>query len=226
MNCLIVDDEEMSRATVEHFVNQTKMLNLVDVCESAIKASKVLTENKIDLIFLDIEMPQMSGLELLSSLSYCPKIIFITSKSEYALESFDFDVVDYLVKPVEYARFLKAVNKAMSQVQASNDGVREIFVKSDLKFVRINLNEVLYVEAMADYVIIHLNDNKHIVHSTTKAMVTKLPNDLFIRVHRSYIINVRQVKTVENNLIRMKNDTEVPLGASYKSDFISKLNFL
>ena len=98
MNCLIVDDEEMSRATVEHFVNQTNMLNLVDVCENAIQATKVLTEEQIDLIFLDIEMPQMSGLELLSSLNYSPKIIFITSKSEYALEAFDFDVVDYLVK--------------------------------------------------------------------------------------------------------------------------------
>jgi len=226
MNCLIVDDEEMSRATVEHFVNQTKMLKLVDVCESAIKASKVLTEQKIDLIFLDIDMPQMSGLELLESLNYSPKIIFITSKSEYALESFEFDVVDYLVKPVEYPRFLKAVNKAMTQIQTSHNNNREIFVKSDLKFVRINLNEVLYIEAMADYVVINLNNSKHIVHSTTKAMVEKLPDDLFVRVHRSYIINIMQVKSVENNIIRMKNEVEVPLGASYKSDFISKLNFL
>ncbi len=226
MNCLIVDDEEMSRATVEHFVNQTKMLKLVDVCENAIKASKVLTEQKVDLIFLDIEMPQMSGLELLQSLNYSPKIIFISSKSEYALDAFEFDVVDYLVKPVEYPRFLKAVNKAMAQIQTNHNNNREIFVKSDLKFIRINLSQVLYVEAMADYVIMNLHDIKHIVHSTTKAMVAKLPDDIFVRVHRSYIINILQVQAVENNVIRMKNDVEVPLGASYKAGFIAQLNFL
>lgn len=226
MNCLIVDDEEMSRATVEHFVNQTKMLNLVDICENATTASQVLSEEKIDLIFLDVEMPQMSGLDLLNSLNYCPKIIFITSKSEYAVDAFNFDVVDYLVKPVEYPRFLKSVNKAISQNKLGHNDNREIFVKSDLKLVRIHLDEVLYVEAMADYVVIHLEKNKHIVHSTTKAMVAKLPEDLFIRVHRSYIINVKQVKAVENNSIRMRNEAEIPLGASYKTKFISQLNFL
>ena len=114
----------------------------------------------------------------------------------------------------------------MSQIQNAQNASREIFVKSDLKYVRINLEEVYHVEAMADYVVINLQEKKHIVHSTMKAMASKLPDDLFVRVHRSYIINMHQVASVENNVIKMNNGFEVPLGASYKSDFISRLNFL
>lgn len=226
MNCLIVDDDEMSRATIEHYVNQTEFLNLVGVCSNAIEASNVLKKENVDVLFLDVEMPEMSGLELLDAMSNGPKVILITSKEEYAVQAFEYSVTDYLLKPIDYVRFLKAVNKikgVSGDVVTSDD--KEIFVKSDLKFVKINFDEIEFVEAMADYVVINLASNRHIIHSTMKAIEKKLSEKQFVRVHRSYIVNLKRINAVENSSIVM-GEKRVPIGASYKNEFMNKLKIL
>ena len=225
MNCIIVDDEEMSRSTVEHFVKLTDFLKLEQVCSNALEAITVLNEKKIDLIFLDIEMPEMSGLEMLETLNYTPAVIFITSKKDYAIQAFDYNVVDYLVKPVEYTRFLKSVNKAMTAKGKKPDESDDTFIKTDLKYVKINFSEVLFVEAMADYVVLNLENKKHIIHSTMKSLEQKLDADKFIRVHRSYIVNFTKVDSVENSVIHICGH-KIPIGASYKNDFMLKINLL
>lgn len=230
MNCIIVDDDEMSRSTVQHFVEQTEFLTLKANCSSASEAIQALRDDSIDLVFLDIEMPQMSGLEMLETLQNNPYIIFITSKREYAVEAFEHNVVDYLLKPLKYVRFIKAVNKVLDLKNVSSSTTfditeEDIFVKSELKYVRIKFSEVYYVEAMADYVVLYLKDTKHIIHSTMKGIEKKLPSDAFVRVHRSYIVNISRVDQVENTNIII-NDNRLPIGASYKSDFMSRLKIL
>ncbi len=229
MKCLIVDDDEMSLATIEHYVNQTEALELIGVCSNAIDALNILKKTKIDILFLDVEMPKMTGLELLDSLAAVPHVILITSKEEYAVKAFEYRVVDYLLKPIEYVRFIQAINKVTDLVDG-NEAVEltkdnEIFVKSDLKFVKINFDDILFVEAMADYVVINLEDNRHIIHSTMKAIEKKLSDKQFVRVHRSYIVNLKKINAVENASILM-GEKRVPIGASYKNEFMNKLRIL
>ncbi len=233
MNCLIVDDEEMSRALIKKFVGQTKFLNLKGECSSAFDALEVLKKEDIDLVFLDVEMPGMSGLDLIESLTQVPHIILITSKEEYAVKAFEYNVDDYLVKPAEYSRFLKAVNKVVDLVekeQAKDTDVEfeqeDIFIKSDLKYVQINFRDVIFVEAMADYVTLYLEDAKHIIHSTMKGIEKKLPSDIFARVHRSYLVNTKKIKTVENSMVVVEGGKRIPLGASYKKKFMQQLKVL
>lgn len=181
MNCLIVDDEEMSRATIEHFVNQTDVLKLVAQCSNAIEAGNILREQQIDLLFLDVEMPEMSGIDLIKSLTNPPQIVLVTSKKGYAAEAFEYSVADYLVKPVEYSRFLKAVNKVKegrAKVNASvaNQNDKEIFIKTDSKIVKVNYDHILFVEALADYAVINTGSNKYIIHTTMKGLEQKLPS--------------------------------------------------
>lgn len=230
MNCIIVDDDEMSRSTVQHFVEQTEFLNLKAICANATEAIKALNENSVDIIFLDIEMPQMSGLEMLETLQVKPFVILITSKPEYAVEAFEYSVVDYLLKPLKYLRFIKAVNKVLeikntSITNSISVTEEDIFVKTELKYVRLKFSDVYYVEAMADYVVLYLKGSKHIIHSTMKGIEKKLPSNLFTRVHRSYIVNVSRVDQVENTNIVI-NNAKIPIGASYKSDFMNSLKIL
>lgn len=232
MNCLIVDDEEMSRALIEKFVEQTKFLELKGICTNAFDALEFLKNEAIDLVFLDVEMPGMSGLDLMESLTQVPHVILITSKQEYAVKAFEYNVDDYLVKPPTYPRFLKAVNKVVDLVEkesAVNAEVEieqeDIFIKSDLKYVKVNFSEVVLVEAMADYVILHVEGSRHIIHSTMKGMEKKLPSDLFIRVHRSYLVNMKRIKAVENSMVLI-GEKRIPLGASYIKAFMQQLKIL
>lgn len=228
INCIIVDDEEMSRATIELFVSQTDSLNLIGLCSSAVEAANFLKNQEIDLIFLDIEMPQMSGLELIKTLENSPKIILVTSKKDYAVEAFEYNVVDYLVKPVDYSRFLQAVNRVIAPGELIQNNSRqndEIFIKSDSKIVKINFSSILYVEALADYAIIQLGKTRHIIHSTMKALEQKLPSNTFVRVHRSYIVNISKINSIEDMNIVI-GDANIPVGASYREKFMKKINML
>lgn len=230
MNCIIVDDDEMSRSTVQHFVDQTEFLKLKGSCSSAAEAIQILKDTPIDLVFLDIEMPQMSGLEMLETLSTNPYIIFITSKRDYAVEAFEHNVVDYLLKPLKYVRFIKAVNKVLDLRKIAKNTTfdiseEDIFVKSELKYVRIKFSEVYFIEAMADYVVLYLKDTKHIIHSTMKGIEQKIPNDSFVRIHRSYIVNLTKIDQVENSNVVI-SAKKLPIGASYKADFMAKLKIL
>ncbi len=228
MKCIIVDDEELSRNTLKHFVEKTDFLELVAVCPNAIEANNLLAKEDIDLMFLDVSMPELTGIEFIKSLDNPPLVILVTSSTEHAVEAFEYNVLDYLVKPAEYARFLKAVNKAKEKyeaIQVGNENSNEIFVKSDFKIVRINLDDVLFVEALADYVIINTVNGKYIVHSTMKGMESKLPNNKFIRVHRSYIVNLNRIDSIEDSCVVITKKI-IPIGASHKDGLMARLKFL
>ena len=230
MRCIIVDDDEFSRNVVETFVARTQSLELVAICANALEAHEVLQRETIDVVFLDVEMPQMSGIELVQSLDSLPQVILITGRSEYAVDAYEYGLTDYLVKPIEYPRFLKAVSKAQENLQkpvldtASPNG-RDLFVKADNKIVRLLFADINFVEALSDYVIINTPAKRYIVHSTMKGIEQKLPEADFVRVHRSYIINLKQIQTIEDSGIVMEQKT-IPIGASYRNKFLKKLNLL
>jgi len=227
--CLVVDDEEFSREVVKQFIARTESLELGGECHNAEDAFVTLRKGDTDIVFLDVEMPGMSGIDLVKQLEIIPQVIMITSRQEYAVDAFNHSLTDYLVKPINYPRFLKAVDKAKQNIASDKSIVdslkNDIYVKADSKIVRLQLNNILFIEALSDYVIINTPEKKLIVHSTMKGMESKLPSTDFIRVHRSYIVNVNMIDTIEDTTIIMPNKN-IPIGASYKSKFIEKLNFL
>jgi DNA-binding LytR/AlgR family response regulator len=229
MTCLIVDDEDMSRSIVQHFVEQTNFLSLVQSCSDAIQAANVLQQTPVDVLFLDIEMPHMSGMELVKSLQVKPQVIFITSRADYAVEAFEYNVTDYLVKPITYARFLKAVTKAKEIFDAQQPvqlHSKDLYIKTDSKIVKIHLKDLLYIEALADYVMFYTaNGSRHVVHSTMKGVEKRLSSGDFMRVHRSFIINIEKIESIEDLSIVI-NKKLIPIGASYKDGFLKKLNIL
>jgi len=227
MDCLIVDDEEMSRNIVKHFVEQTKFLNLVGICSDGFEATNILHKIDVDIIFLDIEMPGMTGYELIKSMKNPAEIILITAKKDHAVEAFEYRVTDYLLKPITYPRFLQAISRVQENMAGVKGRIKakELYVRTDSKIVKVNFDEILYIEALADYIMIITPNNKYIVHSTMKGFQSRLPEDQFSRVHRSYIINRDKIETIEN-LFVVINKKFIPIGASYKDDFIDNLNML
>ena len=231
LNCMIVDDDEMSRLLISKFVEKTDFLNLSHVLDNTIDASNILIgerNNDIDLVFLDVEMPEMTGLELAKSLQNNYPVIFITSKKDYAIEAFEDNVVDYLVKPIEYTRFLKAAMKVRDQLEKElkfAEKENHIFVKSDSRNVRISFNELHFVEALADYVIFNTDKGKYIVHHTMKGIEKRLPASIFSRVHRSYIVNRNKINHIEDFNISLGSKM-IPIGASYKEAFLERINML
>lgn len=228
-NCLVVDDEDFSRTLITGFVEETPSLQLIAACSSAIEAQQLLQNELIDIIFLDIEMPGMTGIEFIQSMEELPQVILITGRNDFASEAYEHSVTDYLSKPVEYPRFLKAVNKAVANLGRKKESVvgaeTDIFIKSDSKIIRIALKEVDLVEALADYVIIHIGEKKHIVHATMKSVESKLRPFNFLRVHRSYIVNFSRVDYLEDTTVFIGKKT-APIGASYRNALMDRLNFL
>ncbi|MEH0158695.1 LytTR family DNA-binding domain-containing protein [Limibacter armeniacum] len=229
MNCIIVDDEEVSRMIVRDFVERTPSLKLIAECDNAVEAFKIMKEEAIDIIFLDIEMPEMTGIELVQSLDSLPQVILITGRKDFGAEAYEYSLTDYLIKPINYPRFMKAVEKAQNNLQKDildtqgNDD--NIYVKADNRIVRIKLSDIYFIEALSDYVIINMESKKYIIHSTMKGLEQKLPSDMFTRVHRSYIVNLTKIDSIEDMSIVMPQKA-IPIGNSYKSAFLSKLNFL
>jgi len=228
MKCLIVDDEHIARKIIEEFVRKTDFLEFAGSCENAIEASKKLRTEKIDLIFLDVEMPEMSGLDLLKTMKEKPQIILITSKEKYAVEAFEFDVTDYIVKPPTYARFLKAVNKASEKntpaaKKESAEGF--IFVKVENRLVKIETALINYIEANGDYATISTTEKNYTIYSTMKSLEEKIRNDSFVRVHRSFIININKINDIEDNTLLI-NKKIIPIGASYKNVLMKRLNIV
>ncbi|HAA15747.1 MAG TPA: DNA-binding response regulator [Cytophagales bacterium] len=230
LKCMVVDDDQTSRQIVEHYVKKTNFLRLDHVCESAIDASNILMEEDVDILFLDVEMPEMSGMDLLKTIDNSIEVIMVTSARDYAPEAFEAAVTDYLVKPIEYSRFLKAVTKAKENIEAFQRKLKDsdqnnIYVKTDAKIVKITMDNIQFIEALADYVVINTEKKKYIVHSTMKGIEKRLPERYFARVHRSYIVNVGHIEALEDNSIMIK-EKGIPIGASYKDNFLSRLNFL
>lgn len=233
MNCIIIDDDEVSRLVIEKYISKTDFITLVETFDNAVDAANYFNKNEaMDLIFLDIEMPGMSGVEFLESLDNLPQIIIVSAKEKYALQAIQHDVTDYLLKPVVYPRFLKAATKANNKYkeEADKDNSEGIFVKSSSSsFVRLFYDDVLYIEAMENYVVIATFKQKHTIHFTMKALLTKLPTDKFVRVHRSYIVNKDRVERIDDNMIIINTNEKrksIPMSKSYKDDFMNKINIV
>jgi DNA-binding LytR/AlgR family response regulator len=233
MNCIIVDDDKISCKVLEGYVNKSTSLNLIGSYSDSIAARNILTERQdIDLIILDIEMPEMNGFDFIGSLDFPPNIIIVTSAEEYALKAFDFNVVDYLLKPVSYGRFCKAIDKTIryySRKEVSNTGDEEIFIKKGSSLVKLKLKDIIYIEALENYVTLTTHDDKFTIHFTMKAIESQVPSGIFIRVHRSFIINKAMIQAIkENSLDLTVGDTikSIPVGKSFRDDLLNDINVM
>lgn len=239
LKCIAIDDEPLALQQVAAYIKKLPYLELVAECSDAFKAFEVLEENKVDLMFVDINMPDLNGLEFVKSLKEKPLLIFTTAYSEYAIEGFKVDALDYLLKPFSFEEFSKAANKARDQFQLmskanvvgekleSNDDY--LFIKSEYKTVRINLKDIVYVEGMKEYVRIHLSAQKPVMTLLSmKAVEERLPTNQFMRVHRSFIVNLEKITCVERFRIVYDDKTRIPVSENYKKkfqDFLDK-NFM
>ena len=228
LTCAIIDDDEINRLTLEHYVDLTPNLKLVASLADGIAGLTFFREgNQVDVLFLDIEMPHLSGLELLRVLKDPPEVIITTARQDFAVDAFELHVTDYLVKPFDFARFTLAVQRVQPRkLAAPAEGLinTNLFVKVNSRMVRINFDEVLYVEALSDYVNIVTNKHKYIVYTTLKALEARLrsfPN--FIRVHRSYVLNTQHIDSIEDNTANLRDGHFVPIGKSYQDGFYKSL---
>jgi two-component system, LytTR family, response regulator len=229
INCIIVDDEQHAIDILVHYVKQTPHLHLVASFTNPIDALQLLGQQKIDLVFLDIQMPELSGIDLIKAIQGKSKVILTTAYSEFALEGYDLYVVDYLMKPIRLPRFLTAVQKAVQQINAGNEKQPEtaeddyIFVKTESKgkLLKINLADIDFIESMKNYMMIHRGGQKTLVYTSLKELEERLPKKQFIRVHKSFIIPVSRITGIEGNLVRLKNvTTEIVIGENYKAELM------
>ncbi|MCW3070273.1 MAG: DNA-binding response regulator [Bacteroidetes bacterium] len=234
MNCIIVDDNKMARTAIKQMITQVDFLNLKHECENPIEAFNYLKRESIDLVFLDVEMPEMTGIELIKNLETRPIIIMITTKQEYAVEAFELNVADYLIKPVSMTRFMVAVARAKelfekkdNKIEMSSDKDKEyIFVRSNSVLTKIRIKEIIYVQALGDYVNIFTADNKrHTVHITLKAIEEKLQSSKFFRLHRSYLVALDHIDNVEENTAYIGKHP-LSIGEQYKKELLKKLNLI
>jgi two-component system LytT family response regulator len=235
IRCIAIDDEPLALKQIAAYIEKTPFLSLVYQFESAIQALPFIQENEVDLMFVDINMPDLSGMDFIKSLSNPPKVIFTTAYSEYALEGFRVDAVDYLLKPISYVDFLKAAEKARTRIKPvvtenttveSND--KFLFIKSEYKVLRINLSDIKYIESMREYLRIYIDNQPPVM--TLMSMIRMeefLPEKQFMRVHRSFIVNLDKITTIERNRI-VFDKVYIPVSDQYKAKFQEYLdkNFL
>jgi DNA-binding LytR/AlgR family response regulator len=233
MNCIIVDDDNLSRKVLGEHVKRSSFLTLTGVFDNAIEARNKLAETSdIDLIFLDIQMPEMDGFELIDSLENPPAVIMVTVNEELAVKAYDFDVIDYLVKPVSYSRFCKAVDKVVryqNKNARENVGQNEVFIKKGSSLVKLKLVDIIVVEALENYVVVHTDKEKYTIHFTMKAIEQQLPSLIFIRVHRSFIVNKNRIVMIKDNSVDISGDLDVkniPIGKSYRENLLKEINVM
>lgn len=234
MNCIVIDDDDMSRRVIEEFVNRTDFLSLNRSFTGAVEAINYVKQEtvEVNLIFLDIEMPEMSGIDFLNTLTHPPQIIIISSKEKYAIQAFEYSVTDYLLKPITYARFFKAASKAYENFNKGKsmlDGDKEIFIKKNSSLVRIKYNDILWVEALENYVVINTMNDKFTIHFTMKSIENQLPMVKFKRVHRSFIVNVSRITSIEDNSVVIKladGRKIIPIGKSYRDKLLREINLM
>jgi DNA-binding LytR/AlgR family response regulator len=220
IRCLIIDDEPSSQNVLKSFIQKIDYLALAHVCNNALEALAYLKSNHIDLLFLDINMPQLSGIDFYKSLKNPPKVIFTTAYSAYALEGFEVDATDYLLKPFSFERFVKAVTKVKD---LKDDKIDYIIVKADKKLHQIKIEDVYFIEGLGDYNKVHLKNNFLVTYKSLKMMHNSLPKSTFIQVHKSYIINKNKLDYIEGNLA-IVNAHKIPLGQKYKKEFLENFN--
>lgn len=238
INVIIVDDEPLAQDVLETYIEKIPDLNLVKKCSNALEANEALKNNDIDLMFLDIQMPQITGTDFLKTLKNPPVVIFTTAYPNYALEGFELNALDYLLKPISLERFMKAVNKAQEIIELKQgegghgsgkeeEDVDYIFVKADKKLVKVNYKDIIYIEGLKDYVIIRMDNNRVITLQTMKSLEEKLPPQVFRRIHRSFIVNVERIDAVVGNMVEVmeKNQAKhLPIGKNYRDDLLDLIN--
>jgi DNA-binding LytR/AlgR family response regulator len=224
LKCLIVDDEPVARKGLEEYVNEIEFLDLVAKCENPMKASTYIGKESIDLIFLDIHMPKLSGIEFLRTIKNPPMIIFTTAYSEYALEGYSLDVIDYLMKPISFDRFLKAAIKAKDfhnlKYRGRESASDFFFVKCDSKYEKVFYQDVTYVEALQNYVVIHTKDRKLITYITISGLESQLPREMFVKVHKSYLVSISWIKALDGNELLVGN-VRIPISRNLKDDVMN-----
>ncbi|MEL6124601.1 MAG: LytTR family DNA-binding domain-containing protein, partial [Bacteroidota bacterium] len=226
INTIIVDDEPLALEILEAHISNIPELNLIAKCGNALEANKVLANGEVDLMFLDIQMPQLTGVEFLRSLSHPPMVIFTTAYAEYAVEGFNLEALDYLLKPISFERFLKASNKAIEKFKSeivseatTDSGEDFFFVKSDKKMMKVFYRDILYIEGLKDYVIMRTETGRVITLQTMKSLEKKLPADMFMRIHRSYILNLTKLQAIEGNMVELTEKgqkKQIPIGKNYR----------
>ena len=229
IKCIIVDDEPLAREGMKLNIKEIDFLELIGEFDDAIKANDFIINNEVDLMFLDIQMPNMSGIDFLKSLKNPPLTILTTAHPQFALEGYDLDIVDYLVKPIRIERFIKAVNKAKEIFEYSNNDktinkdIDYVYIKSDRKYIKLNFTDITYIEGLKDYVIVYVKDSKYVTAMNIKTIKNQLPSDIFFRVSKSYIININNISEIDNDFIKVGNK-EIPIGRTYKEDFLNYVN--
>jgi two-component system LytT family response regulator len=228
IKCVAIDDEPLAVKKIAGYIGKIPFLELVAECRSASEAMSVLSENDVQLLFIDINMPDISGMDFVKSLANKPYIVFTTAYSEYAVEGFQVEAVDYLLKPISFSNFLKAANKVKNLIDLSSTSQKEslratanhLFVKSEYKLIRIELDDIKYIESQHEYIKIHLiNSNPVMTQVSLKSIGEQLPSDRFMQVHRSFIVNLARVSVVERNRIVFDNKIYIPISEQYKEKF-------
>ncbi|PWG04544.1 LytR/AlgR family response regulator transcription factor [Polaribacter aquimarinus] len=234
MDCIIIDDDATARLIIRQLCNNSNQVTVIEEFESAINAIKYLNSNDIDVIFLDIHMPSFSGFDFIQTLKSPPKIVLTTSDKNFALEAFEYEcVVDYLVKPITKERFEKSLHKlsnfetvkVSAKETTSKDENSFIYVSVDRRLVKINIPDIYYIEAKGDYISIKTAQKNYIVHSTLKKIEDKLPSSLFIRIHRSFVINISEIVDIEDNSVVIQKSV-IPISRSNKGELMKRLNLL
>ncbi len=233
IDCIAIDDEPLALEKMENYISRVDSLNLVKTFSNAVEAFSYMKQQSVDLIFLDIQMDELSGIQFLEALHDPPVVILTTAYDEYALKGYELDVCDYLLKPISFERFLKAVDKAVKQVKQSASGKQlgesgldeTIFIKSDYRLYKLHLRDILYIEGMSDYSKIYTEKERIISIFNLKKMENKLPSDHFFRIHKSYIVPFEQIDVIGKNDVQIGEKT-IPIGAHYKEHFFKHVREL
>ena len=225
--CIIIEDEPLAQNVLKKYIDEHPLLELAGVCADASEAQQQLAKQPVSILFLDINLPRLSGITFLKSLAHPPLVIFTTAYPEFAVEGFELDAIDYLLKPFSFERFLKAINKAIEKLERSGSGATSslptsIFIKSDKKVYKISLDDILYVEALDDYVKLVTTQSNYLVNDTLKSLQEELPASQFIRIHKSYIIARDKIVFFEGNFVKIGN-RDIPIGASYREEIFNRL---
>jgi DNA-binding LytR/AlgR family response regulator len=229
INCIIIDDEPLARKGIKEYIADIDFLNLVGEYDNALKAAEQIGRGEVQLLFLDIQMPKITGLDFFKTLQHAPPVIFTTAYPQYALDGFELNALDYLVKPVSFERFLKAALRAKEFYEVRQVNTKEkqpeadhFFIKADNKLVRLNYDEILFAEALQNYVVIHTTEKKYLTYLTFKSVEEYLPASLFVKIHKSYIVAAGKIESIEGNEIRIGTHS-IPISRNLKDEVMEKL---
>lgn len=220
MKCIAVDDDALFLTILSGFINKTDTIELLESFESAIDAYNYLQKNSVDLVFLDVEMPEMNGIELIESLENQPQIIMVSSEQKYVIDAFNLNVAAYLMKPLDsYPKFLQAVQRAQENIHSRK---RSMFIKEETKLVRINLEDIRFIEAFGDYVKLHTDSRFHVTYTSLKELIKRLPQNEFVQVHRSYVVGLEHIEEVDGNMLKISGK-QIPMSRSKRDEVMQKL---